>query len=116
MVAVLTVCAAAGAAAWLVYTEAGLQWIVARAVRLAGNSVSFDGVAGTVAAGARVRSLRYAGEEIKCAFQMRSCGSLLRSLVTLKPRIAELRASEARGRDLKPGEPRDIRPTHWRCQ
>jgi len=109
LVAVLTVCAAAGAAAWLVYTEAGLQWIVARAVRLAGNSVSFDGVAGTVAAGARVRSLRYASEDIEVRVSDAVLRLSPRSLVTLKPRIAELSASEV-WVTSKPGEPRGRPP------
>jgi len=106
---VAAVSAFAAAGAWLLYTEAGLAWIAARASAAAGVGLTLEGVAGTLAGGTSARHIRYAGEDI----EVRVSGAYLRvsplSLLILTPRLSELRAAELLV-TMKPGEPRGRPP------
>ena len=106
--AALVSCAGA-AGAWLLYTEAGLTWLASRVTGIAGKGLTLDGVAGTLAGGARAGQVRYVGEDI----EVRVTDAYLRvspwSLVILTPRISELRAAEL-AVVTKPTEPRGRPP------
>lgn len=97
------------AGAWLLYTEAGLAWILARAGDAAGEGLTLKGVAGTLAGGTTARYIRYAGEDI----EVRVNDAYLRvspySILILTPRFSELRAHELTV-TTKPGEPRGRPP------
>ena len=111
VLAVLAIAAAtiATAAAWLFYTDSGFTWITTRVIGVTGKGLTLDGVAGTLAHGARVQSIRYAGEDI----EVRATDAYIRiapwSLLTLTPRVTELSASEL-AVVTKPGEPRGRPP------
>jgi translocation and assembly module TamB len=103
------VCATVGAGAWLLYTEAGLAWLSTRAVAIAGEGLTIDGVAGTLAHGMKAQRIRYAGDDLEVrvsdAFVQVDPWSFLR----LRPRIVSLRASEL-AVVTKPTEPRGRPP------
>lgn len=109
LVVVTTLIAAGTAGVWLLYTEAGLAWIAARASGAAGEGLTLEGVAGSLAGGTSARHIRYAGEDI----ELRVSDAYLRlspfSILTLTPRLAELRAAELLV-TTKPGEPRGRPP------
>jgi len=103
------VAAAGTAGAWLLYTQAGLAWLTTRAVGFAGKGLTLEGVAGTLAGGASVGHIRYAGKDIEVhAVEARLRVSPL-SLLTLTPRLSELRATELIVTS-KPTEPRGRPP------
>lgn len=107
---VVTVLLAIGSAgAWLLYTEAGLAWIVARAGGAAGEGLELEGVAGTLAGGTSARQIRYTGKDI----EVRVNDAYLRlspySILMLTPRLSELRAAEL-SVTTRPGEPRGRPP------
>ncbi|MGZ8266043.1 MAG: translocation/assembly module TamB domain-containing protein [Burkholderiales bacterium] len=116
-IAVLTVtltlavvlCAAAAGAGWLLYTEPGLVWLSARVVGIAGKGLILDGVAGTLAGGARAQQIRYAGEDIVVKVRDAYFRVSPWSLVMLTPRISDLRAADV-AVVAKPGEPRGRPP------
>jgi len=99
----------AGAGAWILYTEAGLAWVASRARTTAGEGLTMEGVAGTLASGTRAKFIRYAGKDI----EVRVTDAYLRvsafSLLTLTPRLGELRAGEILVTS-KPTEPRGRPP------
>ncbi len=109
IVVLATVCAAVGAGAWLLYTEAGLAWLSTRAVSMAGEGLEIDGVAGTLAHGVRARHIRYAGEDIEVRVTNTDVRVSPWSLITLRPRILGLRAAEL-AVVTKPTEPRGKPP------
>jgi translocation and assembly module TamB len=105
----LLVAAAGGAISWLFYTESGLAWAVARASGYGGEGLAIDGVAGTLAGGASVRALRFTGEDIE--IRVRDAGLAVSpwSVLTLEPRIVDLRAEDV-AVTTKPSEPRTKPP------
>jgi translocation and assembly module TamB len=105
----LVIAAAAGAISWLFYTEAGLAWIVARASGYGGEGLTIDGVAGTLAGGARVGTLRYAGKDMEVRVRDAGLSVSPSSVLTLTPRIVGLHAAEV-AVTTKPGKPRDKPP------
>jgi translocation and assembly module TamB len=95
LVALLT---AAAALAWLLGTEPGLRWAVARATAAAGGSLKIDGVRGTLASVVSIEQLSFAEGGVKIeARQLQAEGDvlvLLRGQVGLEPlRIATLRVA-----------------------
>ena len=100
---------AAGAGVWILSTEAGLAWVAARARSAAGEGLTLESVAGTLAGGTRAQHIRYAGKDI----EVHVTDAYLRvsplSLLTLTPRFAELRAAELLVTS-KPTEPRGRPP------
>ena len=109
VVVTLLVTSAAGGFAWLFYTDSGLAWIAARVVGIGGKGLTLDGVAGTLAGGARIAAIRYAGKDIEV--QVRDAGLRVApwSVLTLKPRITGLHAAEV-AVVTKPSEPRGKPP------
>ena len=103
------IASAAGAAAWLLYTESGLAWLATRAASYAGKGLTLDGVAGTLAGGAAVSHIRYAGEDIEINVADASLAVAPWSLVRLRPRIEKLRAATI-SVTTKPTEPRERPP------
>jgi translocation and assembly module TamB len=108
-VVVTALLAVGTAGAWLLYTEAGLAWIVARAGNAAGEGLTLEGVAGTLAGGTSARHIRFAGDDI----EVRANDAYLRlspySILMLTPRLSELRATELIV-TTRPGEPRGRPP------
>jgi translocation and assembly module TamB len=100
-------------ATWLIYTEAGLAWLSTRVAGYAGKGLTLDGVAGTLAHGASVEHIRYAGEDIELHITSAALRVSPLSLLQLKPRISGLRASEI-AIVAKPGEPRGRPPDSLR--
>lgn len=102
--------AAAGAAGtWLLYTEGGLAWLSTRAIGLAGKGLTLEGIAGTLAGGARVQAIRYVGDDIEVRVRDAQVRVSPWSLLILTPRLYELRAAEL-AVVTKPGEPRGRPP------
>ncbi|MES2564569.1 MAG: hypothetical protein V4637_17885, partial [Pseudomonadota bacterium] len=101
--------AVVGASSWLVYTEAGLQWLSARVVGYAGKGLTLDGVAGTLAQGAHVQHIRYAGKDIEVRVESASLSVSPLSLFSLSPRINDLTAAQL-SVTSKPTEPRGKPP------
>ncbi|HEX2827216.1 MAG TPA: translocation/assembly module TamB domain-containing protein [Burkholderiales bacterium] len=100
---------AAGAAAWLLYTESGLAWLATRVAGIAGKGLTLDGVAGTLVRGARIAHIRYAGEDIEINASDAVLAVSPWSLARFKPRIEGLGAREI-SVTTKPTEPRDRPP------
>ncbi|MDB5922047.1 MAG: hypothetical protein JWN13_983 [Betaproteobacteria bacterium] len=90
----LALAAAGATATWLVYTESGLAWLSTRIAGYAGKGLTLDGVAGTLAGGASVSHIRYAGEDIELHVSAAALRVSPLSLLRLKPRITGLRADE----------------------
>ena len=97
------------AASWLVYTESGLAWLATRVAGIAGKGLTLDGVAGTLAHGASIEHIRYAGKDIELHVTSASLRLAPASLLKLKPRIEGLRAAQI-AVVTKPGEPRGRPP------
>ena len=108
-VVALLVASAAGGYAWLVYTESGLAWLTARLSGYGGEDLTLEGVAGTLAGGARVASIRYAGKDMEV--RVRDAGLRIApwSVLTLKAHITDLHATEV-AVVTKPSEPRGKPP------
>ncbi|HEY0336213.1 MAG TPA: hypothetical protein VGC70_02655, partial [Burkholderiales bacterium] len=100
-------------ATWLVYTESGLAWLSTRIAGYAGKGLTLDGVAGTLAHGASVAHIRYAGEDIELHITSAALRVSPLSLLQLKPRIIGLSADEI-AIVTKPGEPRGRPPDSLR--
>ena len=98
-----------GTAAWLLYAESGLTWLATRVTGFAGKGLTLDGVAGTLAGGARVAHIRYAGEDIELHVDDARLAVSPYSLLLLRPRIAGLRAAQI-AVVIKPGAPRGRPP------
>lgn len=105
---VVTVGAGALVAGWLFYTEAGLAWIMVRAAGF-DKGLTLEGVAGTLAGGASVRQIRYAGDDIEVRVSDAHLSVSPLSIVQWTPRIVGLRAAEL-AVVTKPGEPRGRPP------
>ncbi|HEV7802880.1 MAG TPA: translocation/assembly module TamB domain-containing protein [Burkholderiales bacterium] len=99
----------AGAAGWVLYTQSGLEWLATRITGFAGTGLTLDAVTGTLAGGASVGHIRYAGDDIELHVSDAYLTVSPLSLMRLRPRISGLRA-----RDItvvtKPGEPRGRPP------
>ena len=100
---------AAGAGVWILYTEAGLAWVANRARSAAGEGLTLEGVAGTLASGTRAQHIRYAGKDIEVHVTDAYFRVSPLSLLTLTPRVAELRAAELLVTS-KPTQPRGRPP------
>lgn len=98
-----------GGAAWLLYTESGLNWLATRVTGFAGEGLTLDGVAGTLAGGASIAHIRYAGEDIEIHVENARLAVSAYSLLVLRPRIAGLRAAQI-AVVTKPSEPRGRPP------
>ncbi|HZN25441.1 MAG TPA: translocation/assembly module TamB domain-containing protein [Burkholderiales bacterium] len=108
--ALIAVVLAAGAGgAWLLYTESGLAWVAARLIGVAGKGLTLDGVAGTLAGGASAQQIRFTGKDIELRVREAYLRVAPWSLLVLKPRITELRATELAVLS-KPTEPRGRPP------
>jgi translocation and assembly module TamB len=107
--AALLVTALSAGGAWLLYTTAGLQWLATRAVGFAGKGLELDGVAGTLARGARIQALRYAGADIELQVHEAELSVSAPSLLRLAPHIEYLRAARVEVKS-KPTEPRGRPP------
>lgn len=105
----LLAAAVAGAGTWLFYTESGLQWLSARLSGYGGEDLTLEGVAGTLAGGARVQRIRYAGEDIEVRINQASFSVSALSVLTLSPRIDDLTAAQLLV-TTKPTEPRGKPP------
>jgi translocation and assembly module TamB len=81
---------AAGLAAWLVYTPAGLDWIAAQAPRMTDGALRLEHPTGTLARGAGLSGLHYDSPPLNLrARNVRFRVSAL-SLLTFAPRILEM--------------------------
>jgi translocation and assembly module TamB len=105
----LLVTAVAATGAWLFYTSSGLQWLATRAIGFAGKGLELDGVAGTLAGGARVQALRYAGEDIELRIREAELAISVPSVLRLAPHLEYLRAARVEV-TTKPSEPRGRPP------
>lgn len=85
---------AVAAAAWLLYTEAGLAWALERVQRAAGGVLEFDRAGGTLAGGVTVHRARYADNTNTVEARDVSIQVSPRSLVALAPRITAFRCEE----------------------
>ena len=103
------VASAAGAAAWLLYSESGLRWLTTRVAGYAGKGLTLDGVSGSLAGGAAVKHIRYAGEDIELHVYDAALSVAPWSLLAIEPRIERLRASAILV-TTKPTEPRGRPP------
>ena len=84
----------AAAAAWLLYTEPGFAWALARAQRAAGSALSLDGPRGSLAGGVALDRIHYEqeGMTLECRDATMALSPL--SLVALAPRISRLACAE----------------------
>src|SRR5688572_9610020 len=98
-----------GAAGWLFYTESGLRWLSERAIGFAGEGLTLDGVSGTLARGARISSIRYAGDDIEIRIEDAALSVSPLSVLALEPHLRGLAAREVAVL-TKPGEPRGKPP------
>jgi translocation and assembly module TamB len=106
----LVLAAAAGAtAAWLLYTESGLAWLTARAARYVGEGLALEGTSGTLAGGAQVRLVRYAGEDLEITVREAGLRLSPRSLLRLSVRVTGLNATSV-AVVTRPGEPAGVPP------
>lgn len=96
LLVVLAVLAVALAAplAWLLYTEPGLAWALARAQGAAGGALAIEGVRGSLSGGATLERFRYEQEGL--AVECRDAAVALSplSLVLLAPRVSRLACAE----------------------
>ncbi len=109
LVLVLAAAGVGGAGAWLLYTESGLRWLTTRVAGFAGEGLSLDGVAGSLAGGARVKNIRYAGADIEIRVVDAYLTLAPFSLLRLRPHISGMQAAEI-AVVTKPGEPRGKPP------
>jgi translocation and assembly module TamB len=105
---VVLVSAAGGAFAWLFYTEAGLAWLLPRAARYAGEQLTLEGPAGTLAGGAQVRHIRYTGPDLD--IRIRDAGVRVSpwSIVRRAPVLTGLTAMEVAVVTKPDDEPRAV--------
>ena len=92
--AVLGLAAVAAGSAWLLYTESGFAWVLARAVRAAGGSLHIEGAGGTLARGMTIARLRYMEAGTRVAASGVTVHLSPRFLLRLSPRIALLRCEK----------------------
>ena len=89
----LVAAAIAGACAWLLYTEAGFAWAIARLESVAGDALALDGARGSLSGGITLDRLRYARGDaaIECRDASLTLSPL--SLLALAPRVSTLRCA-----------------------
>jgi translocation and assembly module TamB len=92
------------AAAWILYTPSGLAWLTARLSGYAGEGLTLERVAGTLAGGATIGHVRYTGEDIEVIVDDAAVALSPLSLLALEPRIRYLRAAKV-AVTTKPSEP-----------
>jgi translocation and assembly module TamB len=86
---------AAGAGAWVLYTEPGTRWSLARATDATHGALAIDGAAGTWIEGLRARRIRYASPGVAItATRVKIVLSPWSSLLALAPHIDTLGAAE----------------------
>ncbi len=85
---------AGGAAAWLLYTEAGLTWMFSRVQRAVGSALQIDRAGGTLAGGVTVQRARYVDGTNTIEARDLSVKVSPRSLLVLAPRITVFRCEE----------------------
>ena len=98
-----------GAAAWVLYTPSGLAWITQRLASYAGEGLTLEGVSGTLASGAAIGRIRFAGADIAVTIEDATLALSPLSLLKLEPSVRFLEASRV-AVTTKPGEPRDKPP------
>lgn len=111
--AVLVVAASFAGLAWLVRTEAGLQWAVARAVSASGGKLALEEARGTLAAEIRIARVAYADGAMRVEAQdVRGRGRvlpLLRGALGIEPlHIASLRVVVDERKAAAPDVPFDV--------
>ena len=105
----LALAAAGATGTWLFYTESGLAWLSTRVAGYAGKGLTLEGVTGTLAGGATVQQIRYAGDDIEVRVRDARLRVAPLSVLRLAPRIIEPSAGEV-AVVTKPGEPRGRPP------
>jgi translocation and assembly module TamB len=86
----------AGAAAWALYTPAGVRWVAGAAQRLSDGTLTLDYESGTLADGARFSSVRYASPSLDVDAERLQVRIAARSLARLALRIPIFRADDIR--------------------
>jgi len=95
LLAVLALAAlvAAGGVAWLLGTESGLRWALARAEVSAGGRLSVDGATGTLGGGVKIARVVYADSRVRVEATNVSARAralpLLRGVVGIEPLVVE---------------------------
>jgi translocation and assembly module TamB len=89
-----TAAAVAGAAAWLLYTEAGFAWAAAQIERLAGDTLVLENARGVLAREVLVSRIRYAEGGTVVEARDVALGLSPLSLAALAPHISGLRVSK----------------------
>lgn len=100
---------AAGFAAWLVYTPAGLNWIAVQAGRMTDGALRLEQPTGTLARGAGLSSLHYDSSPLNLRARNLRFRVSPMSLLKLAPRIVEMDI-EVLHVKLQPGEDEPDKP------
>jgi translocation and assembly module TamB len=84
----------AAAAGWLLYTESGFAWALARAQRAAGSALSLEGARGSLSGGVTLDRIRYEQEGLTVQCRDAAVALSPLSLVALAPRISRLACAD----------------------
>ena len=94
VVAIAAAIVGGGGAAWLLYSEAGLAWALARLQRAAGPSLTLEGASGAIAGGIEIARIRYVHEGTTVEARKVRLRLSPASLAALAPRFTALHCAE----------------------
>jgi translocation and assembly module TamB len=83
-----------GGVAWLMYSEGGFAWVLARLQRTAGEALDLSGARGSLAGGMEIARIRYSHEGTIVEARNVSVRLSPPSLAALAPRVIALRCAE----------------------
>ncbi len=83
-----------GGAAWLLYSEGGFAWVLARLQRSAGGALDLAGARGSLAGGIEIARIRYSHEGTTVEARNVTVRLSPPSLAALAPRVTALRVAE----------------------
>jgi translocation and assembly module TamB len=92
--AIVAAIAVGGGAAWLLYSEAGFAWALARLQRAAGASLTLEGASGAIAGDIEIARIRYVHEGTTVEARKVRLRVSPASLAALAPRFTALRCAE----------------------
>ncbi len=94
VVVVIAAIGVGGAVAWLLYSEAGFSWALARLQRSMGPALALENARGSLSGGIEIASIRYAYEGTTVEARAVTLRLSPLSLATLAPRVNSLRCAE----------------------
>ena len=83
-----------GGVAWLLYSEGGFAWMLARLQRSAGEALDLSGARGSLAGGMEIARIRYSHEGTTVEARNVTVQLTVPSLAALAPRVTALRVAE----------------------